>query len=387
MTTLQDVFPKIVEWRRHLHMHPELSFEEVATPEYIAEKLESLGLEVTTHVGGRGVVAKLQGKHNGPTIAFRADFDALPIEEENDTEYVSKNPGVMHACGHDGHTAALLGAATILTESKDQLSGTIVFIFQHAEELPPGGAKEMIADGCLDGVDYIFGAHVQSGLSLGQVNVRQGPSMAAVDRFKIRIQGKGGHGAMPHTTVDSIVAGSKLVLDLQQIVARRIDPMDNAVVTVGVFEAGKAFNVIADSSTIQGTVRTFKPETRKQIEEDIRGIVRGLEASNHVTCDIDYLNGYPALVNHAEETALVGSLIQETFGEDAWIQGEPVLGGEDFAYYLEEKPGCFFHVGSQTEEEWTTFPHHHPRFDFDERALLNIGELFLKIAHHYVVAK
>ncbi|GAK02224.1 p-aminobenzoyl-glutamate hydrolase subunit A [Geomicrobium sp. JCM 19037] len=384
MTTLQSLYPTIVDWRRHLHMHPELSFEEVNTPAWIADKLEELGLEVTRNVGGRGVVAKLYGASAGPTLALRADFDALPIDEENATTYRSKTLGVMHACGHDGHTAALLGVATVLADQKEELSGTLVFIFQHAEELPPGGAIEMIQDGCLEDVDVIYGAHIASEMPLGTVNVRSGPVMAAVDRFKIHLQGRGGHGAKPQTTVDSIVAGSKLVTDLQQIVARRVDPMDNAVVTVGVFQAGKAFNVIADSAVIEGTVRTFKPETRTAIEEEIRAIIQGTEASTHVSCTVDYINGYPTLVNHESETALVGSIAKELFGETSVISGPPILGGEDFAYYLEHKPGNFFHVGSRTDEEYTQYPHHHPRFDFDERVLERIGEMFLQLVSHYL---
>ncbi|GIN17540.1 amidohydrolase [Shouchella clausii] len=382
---LETLQAQVIEWRRHLHANPELSFEEVETPAFIVQKLKEIGFtDIREHVGGRGVVAKLHGKKPGPTIAFRADFDALPIHEENDVSYASTKPGVMHACGHDGHTAALLGVAATLFDQVDELRGTIVFLFQHAEEKPPGGAREMIADGCLEGVDAVFGAHVSSQIPLGQINASPGAVMAAVDAFTVHIQGKGGHGAHPHSTIDSIVIGSQLVNDLQTIVSRRINPMDTAVVTVGVFQAGTAFNVIADTARIEGTVRTFQEETRAFIEEEIRAIVSGKEHGGHVTCTIDYLNGYPPLVNAEKETEVIRDLAKGVFGEENVLMLPAALGGEDFAYYLEEKPGCFFHVGGRTEEERTQFPHHHPRFDFDERALFHIGEMFLAIANQYL---
>ncbi|AXF56904.1 M20 metallopeptidase family protein [Salicibibacter kimchii] len=380
---LEALFSDIVQWRRHLHTYPELSFHEVETPAFIAEKLETLGLEVKRNVGGRGVVAYLRGEKPGPTIALRADFDALPIEEENDISYKSQTPGVMHACGHDGHTAALLGVASVLAGKKNDINGAMVFLFQHAEEKPPGGAQEMIKDGCLEGVDVVYGAHVASDIPLGQVNVTSGPIMAAVDAFTIHVQGKGGHGARPHDTKDAVVAGTQLVTELQQIVARRVDPMDTAVVTVGIFQAGTAFNVIADSAHIEGTVRTFNQETREQIEEEIRSIVKGVETSTHVNCTVDYLNGYPTLVNHTRETALLGEVAADVLGDEAPISRPAHLGGEDFAFYLQERPGAFFHVGAMTNDEQTQFPHHHPRFNFDEEALLNIGKLFLGIVERY----
>ncbi|MFP7333831.1 amidohydrolase [Shouchella clausii] len=382
---LETLQTQVIEWRRYLHANPELSFEEVETPAFIVQKLKEIGFtDIREHVGGRGVVAKLHGKKPGPTIAFRADFDALPIHEENDVSYASTKPGVMHACGHDGHTAALLGVAATLFDQVDELRGTIVFLFQHAEEKPPGGAREMIADGCLEGVDAVFGAHVSSQIPLGQINASPGAVMAAVDAFTVNIQGKGGHGAHPHSTIDSIVIGSQLVNDLQTIVSRRINPMDTAVVTVGVFQAGTAFNVIADTARIEGTVRTFQEETRAFIEEEIRAIVSGKEHGGHVTCTVDYLNGYPPLVNAEKETEFIRDLAKGVFGEGNVLMLPAALGGEDFAYYLEEKPGCFFHVGGRTEEERTQFPHHHPRFDFDERALFHIGEMFLAIANQYL---
>src|SRR5690625_3149528 len=234
---LNDHFDQIVSWRRYLHQHPELSFEEVKTAKFIEEKLISFGLEVRTNIGGNGLIGILEGELPGKTIAFRADFDALAITDEKDVAYQSLHPGVMHACGHDGHTAALLGTAQALSKIRDRIKGTIVFIFQHAEEMPPGGAKFMIEENILDEVDYVFGAHLASDIPLGKVAVGAGYKMAAVDKFKITIQGKGGHGARPQDSVDAIVIGSELVGSLQKIVSRRIDPLYSAVVTIGIFQA------------------------------------------------------------------------------------------------------------------------------------------------------
>ena len=298
--------------------------------------------------------------------------------------YKSLQSGVMHACGHDGHTAALLGTAQTLSKFRDALNGTVIFIFQHAEELPPGGAKSMIEENVLDNVDAVFGAHLASELPLGTVAVGEGAKMAAVDKFEITIQGKGGHGAQPHDAIDSIVIGSDVVHSLQRIVSRRINPLQSAVVTIGVFHAGNAFNVIADSARIEGTVRTFDEKVRNQIEDEINAIVKGVTTGSHATYKIDYLRGYPALYNHKKETEIVRELLTEVFSEESVVELEPTMGAEDFAYYLLEKPGTYFKVGSRTEDEATHYPHHHPKFDIDERAILNIEKSFVKIIANYL---
>ena len=292
-----------------MHQHPELSFKEEKTAEYIKEKLLSFGLEVKTNIGGHGLIGILDGEQPGKTIALRADFDALPIHDEKEVPYKSQNPGVMHACGHDGHTAALLGTAKALSQFRQQLKGKIIFIFQPAEETPPGGAKFMIEDGVLDGVDYVFGAHLDSQTPLGKIAVGEGYQMAAVDKFAIHIQGKGGHGARPHEAIDSIVIGSDIVSSLQKIVSRGVNPLQSAVVTIGVFQSGSAFNVIADKATLEGTVRTFDGDIRKQVEKQIYSIVEGITSAFGATYTIDYLNGYPALYNHPEETETVRTLL------------------------------------------------------------------------------
>ncbi|WP_336077114.1 M20 metallopeptidase family protein [Paenibacillus sp. 203] len=381
---LKDGEQELIAWRRHLHQHPELSFEETNTSAFIADQLRSFGIEVRTNVGGNGVLGFLEGGQPGRTIAFRADFDALPIQDEKDVPYKSTVSGVMHACGHDGHTAALLGVARVLSHNREALKGKLVFIFQHAEEKPPGGAKFMIEDGCLDGVEAVYGIHLASEIPLGKIGLKSGPAMAAVDAFTIQINGKGGHGARPHQTVDSIVIGSQIVNGLQQVVSRRVDPIESAVLTIGVFQAGTAFNVIADKAKIEGTVRTFNKEVRKEVENEIRGIVKGLTEAYHAGYEIDYLNGYPSLVNAEAETERVRELIGRLYGVDAFLDLKPVMGAEDFAYYLEQRPGAFIHVGARNEDERTHFAHHHPHFDFDERALLVSGHIFLALALEYL---
>ncbi len=378
-------FEEMRDWRRHMHMHPELSFEEVKTAKYIEEKLRSFNLEVKTNVGGRnGLIGILRGANPGKTIALRADFDALPIDDEKDVPYKSMNPGVMHACGHDGHTAALLGTAKVLSNHKQHINGTVIFIFQPAEEKPPGGAKFMIEEGILDEVDAVFGAHLGSEIPLGKVAVGAGYKMAAVDKFEIRIKGRGGHGARPNETIDSIIVGTSVIEALQKIVSRNVDPLKSAVVTVGVFQAGNAFNIIADSARIEGTVRTFDEAVRDQVEERMRSILEGITNAYGATFEIDYLRGYPALYNHETETELVRNVLSQPFKEENIVEFQPTMGAEDFSYFLNEKPGTYFRVGSRNEDEATHFPHHHPKFDFDERALMNISKSFVTIVSHYL---
>ncbi|MEX2541038.1 MAG: amidohydrolase [Trueperaceae bacterium] len=377
MRRLEELYPEMVEIRRDLHMNPELSFEEVRTPHLVAERLEGLGLEVRTGVGGRGVVGLLRGGRPGRTIALRADFDALPIQEENDLPFASLVPGVMHACGHDIHTAGLLGVATVLSEVREQLPGNVVFIHQFAEEVTPGGARSMVEDGCLDGVDAIYGSHVLSTLPFGQVGVCAGAAMAAVDTFDLTIFGRGGHGASPHMTTDPIVVASQLVMNLQQIVSRHVDPLEPAVVTVGSLHAGTVHNVIADTAHLKGTVRTYSSEVRADIEQAVRRIVAATCDLAGARAELSYRPGYPAVFNHPEETATVERLARDLFEDDAVVQVEPVMGGEDFAYYLEKVPGTFFFVGGGNEELGMTYPHHNPRFDVDERSMLVAGRVFL----------
>ena len=364
---VDELYPEMVDIRRYLHQYPELSFQETETAQYIADFYGKLSIPYMTGVGGNGVVATLEGGKPGRTIALRADFDALPIQEENDVPYKSKRPGVMHACGHDGHTSTLLTVATVLNEHQDELPGTVVFIHQHAEEYAPGGAKPMIEAGCLNGVEAVFGTHLWATTPLGVLETSTGAFMAGADRFEITIQGKGGHGAYPHETKDAIVIGSELVSQLQQIVSRKLDPLETAVVTIGVFEAGSAFNIIADKATLEGTVRYLKSPVQEQVISEMENIIKGLCQSFGATYTFDYLKGYPPLINHADEAQRILDTCLDVEGIEKADNIRPVMGGEDFAYYMLERPGAYFFTGAQKEEN--PYPHHHPKFDIDERAL------------------
>lgn len=367
---LEERWVEMVEIRRFLHQHPELSFQEKNTAAYIANYYKKIGIPVQEQVGGHGVVARIEGALPGKTVALRADFDALPIQDEKDVEYRSIVPGVMHACGHDGHTATLLVLGKTLHEMRSKLSGTVVLIHQHAEEYAPGGAKPMIEAGCLDGVDVIFGTHLWSSEPLGKILYRTGPIMAAADRFEIVIKGSGGHGAQPHKTKDSIVIGSQVVSELQQIVSRRVNPIDPAVVTIGSFMADNAFNVIADSAKLIGTVRTFNPEVRDFIEEEIGQILKGACLSARCEYEYVYERGYPAVVNHKGETDLLVQSVDTVDEVHSVEEIEMQMGGEDFSHYLEHVKGTFFFTGAMPENVEVAFPHHHPKFDINEKALL-----------------
>ncbi|WP_066151567.1 M20 family metallopeptidase [Halalkalibacter krulwichiae] len=379
---LEELYPEMVEIRRELHSEPELSFQEVKTPKFIGDYLERLGIEVKRNVGGRGVIGVIKGAKPGKTVALRADFDALPIEEETGLPFASKHKGIMHACGHDGHTAILLVLAKALAEHRDQLRGTIVLIHQFAEELAPGGAIEMIKDGCLDEVDVVFGTHLWSTMPLGKIGYRNGPIMANADRFDLVIHGRGGHGASPHETVDSIAVASSVVAQLQQIVSRNVNPLKAAVVTVGSFHSGSAFNVIADQAELTGTVRTFDSEVQELIIERIEQVTKGICDSMGATYTLDYKKGYPAVINDEEITNHFVKSV-ESVDDVSLFEMEPVMGGEDFAYYLQKVPGTFFFTGAGNKEKQIVYPHHHPKFDFDEKAMLYAAKCLAKAAIAY----
>lgn len=384
LTKLQESFEEMVIIRRYLHEYPELSHEEVHTPAYIASFYRELGLEVREQVGGRGVVATLRGAKPGKTVALRADFDGLAIQELNDLPYKSKNDGIMHACGHDGHTATLLVLAKILVEMREALSGNVVFIHQHAEEVAPGGAKAMIEDGCLDGVDVIYGTHLWAPTPLGEVLVREGAIMAAADRFELVIQGKGGHGAEPQHSVDAIVVGAHFVTQLQTIVSRRVAPLQSAVITVGLFEAINPFNVIADTVKIQGTVRAFDEQVREQIKEEIEHLLNYTCKAMHATYEYAYFDGYPPVVNHAHDTQFIAQVAQQIPSVEQVSVCPPFMIGEDFGYYMQHVPGTFFFTGAKNPEWEEAYPHHHAKFDFDERAMLIAAQVLGKATLDYL---
>lgn len=378
---VEQLFPVMVERRRYLHQHPELSFHEVDTPRFIAERLTELGIEVRTGVGGRGVVGTIRGGQPGKTVALRADFDALPIQDEKEVDYRSTVPGVMHACGHDGHTVTLLAVAEILVGQKEHLAGNVVLIHQHAEEVVPGGARDMIADGCLDGVDVIFGTHLWSTTKLGTIGYRVGPVMAAADKFELTLFGRGGHGAKPHETIDAVVLGATVVKELQSIVSRRLDPLQQAVLTIGTLHAGNTFNVIADSAELTGTIRTFDPLVADQIVKEMERTIKGVCDAAGATYTFRYERGYPAVVNHPAETELVRAVASDVVGADQVFEIAPTMGGEDFAYYLQQVPGTFFFTGAGDE---TFYPHHHPKFDFEEQAMQYAARILIEATKRYL---
>ncbi len=367
---LENDFKEMVAIRRYLHKHPELSFHEKKTVQFIKNFYKELNVPIRSNVGGGGIVATIHGKSPGRTVALRADFDALPIQDGKNVSYRSTVPGVMHACGHDGHTALLLILAKAIKEMQHQLEGTYVFIHQHAEELAPGGAKFMIEDGCLEGVDAIFGTHLWSPFPTGSIYISPGPITATADRFKVTIYGQGGHGAEPHTSKDSLVIASEIVSLLQTVTSRRIDPMEAAVLTIGKFKAGEAFNIIPDKAFLEGTVRTFESEIQEQIIEEIERIVQGVCLANNCQYELRYFRGYPPTINHPSETDYIEYKATEIVGCENIKKLTPLLVGEDFSYYLQQVRGAMFFTGAAPENTVHPYPHHHPLFDFNEKAML-----------------
>jgi amidohydrolase len=377
--------PQLVDWRRHLHQRPELGFKEQLTAQYITQKLQEWGIEYQTGIAQTGTVAIIPGNRPGPVLGIRADMDALPIHEENEVPYRSQHDGTMHACGHDGHTAIALGVAYYLSQHRDDFAGTVKMIFQPAEE-GPGGAKPMIEAGVLKNpdVDAIIGLHLWNNLPSGTVGVRKGALMAAVEAFRCTLLGKGGHGAMPHQTVDSIVVGTQIVNALQTIVARNVDPIDSAVVTVGKFHAGTALNVIASTAKIEGTVRYFNPKLDGYFSQRIEQIIDGICQTQGAKYELDYWQLYPPVINNAQMAELVRSVASEVVETPAGVVPEcQTMGGEDMAFFLQEVPGCYFFLGAANSSKNLAYPHHHPRFDFDETALGMGVEIFVRCVEKF----
>lgn len=380
---LGQLYPLMVERRRYLHRHPELSFHEQETSSFIAGILRKAGVEVTAKVGGNGVIGVIKGDRPGPVVALRADMDALPIQDEKDCDYKSAVPGVMHACGHDGHTATLLGIAEYFSGKKAELAGEIRLLFQPAEEVCPGGAASMIEAGALDGVDVIYGVHLWTPLPVGTAASAPGPLMASTDEFFVDIKGRGGHGGMPHKAVDTVVAGSALVMALQSIVSRSVNPLDPAVITIGSFQAGTIQNVIAERCRLMGTVRCFDEESRALIHERIAEMVRHTAAAYGAEASLEYISGYPTLVNDETETERFFSVASRLENLKPELT-RPIMPAEDFAYYLHKVPGCFVLVGAGNPAKGADFPHHHPRFDIDEEAMGHAAELLVSLAEAYM---
>ena len=381
-----DLQSRLVEWRRRLHQKPELGFAEKITAEFIHQQLQAWGIPHQTGIAKTGVVATINSETPGKVLALRADMDALPIQEENEVAYKSQHDGKMHACGHDGHTAIALGTAYYLQQHRDQWQGTVKIIFQPAEE-GPGGAKPMIEAGVLNNpeVDAIIGLHLWNNLPLGTVGVRPGALMAAVECFRAVIMGKGGHGAMPDQTVDSIVVASQIVNALQTIVSRNVKPLDAAVVTVGEFHGGTALNVIADTTKISGTIRYFNPELESLVRDRLEAIIAGTCQMHGAKYELDHWQLYPPTINDQAIAELVKSVAMEVVETPVGVVPEcQTMGGEDMSFFLNEVPGCYFFLGSANPEKQLAYPHHHPRFDFDETALGMGVEMFVRCVEKYL---
>lgn len=363
--------PEVIRIRREIHRYPELGFEERRTAQLVATELGKLGIEVQAGVARTGVVGILRGSQKGGTVALRADMDALPIPEQTHLPFKSQIAGAMHACGHDAHTACLIGAAMILSQLRGELRGKVKLIFQPSEESPPSGAKLMVEEGVLEdpGVDAIMSLHSDPAIGSGKVGVRYGAMFAAVDNFTITILGEGGHAARPHDSVDAIVVASQAVLALQTIPSRRVDPLASVVITIGTIEGGYRSNIIADRVELTGTVRTLSPGWRETVPRLVEETLSGVSKSHGARCELRFDSVTPVLVNDDGMTSLVQKVGRDLLGDENVIEiDKPCMGGEDYAFYLEKVPGVMFRLGTGGQES-SAYPWHHPKFDIDESSL------------------
>jgi amidohydrolase len=385
---IDELVPDLIAMRRDLHEHPELAFEEVRTSGIVAQRLKSMGLEVQTGIAKTGVVGLLRGGANKPgakTIAIRADMDALPIHEMNDIAYRSTIDGKMHACGHDGHTSILLAVADMLNKRREELSGNVKFVFQPAEE-NIGGAEPMIKEGAMQDVDGIIGLHLISDYPLGRVGVRSGPVFASADRFILTVNGKGGHAAMPDTTVDPIIISAHIVTALQTLISRETSPMGSAVITIGTIKAGTAFNIIPEVAEMHGTMRAFNADHREKLKRRISEVAQGIATAMGGSCVVNMIDGCPPCVNDEKMTQVVHGAAIATVGEQEVDASDGVMtaGSDDMACFLEAVPGCYFIVGAKNEAKGANYPHHHARFNIDEDALPIGVEVLTRAAMDYL---
>lgn len=385
MAEAEALRDELIARRRDFHQHPELAFEEVRTAGIVANELNKLNIEVQTGVGKTGVVGILEGTSDGPTVLVRADMDALPIVEENKTDYISLESGKMHACGHDGHTTIALGVAKLLSAHRDKIKGRIKFVFQPGEEAA-GGAQAMVNDGVLENprADVALGLHLWNEMPLGKIGVADGPVMAGAGKFEIVITGNGGHGAMPHQTVDPIVCAAHMISALQTIVSRNVDPQETAVITIGYMQAGKAFNVVPQTVHLGGTYRIFSEETRQLVIKRIHEIANGIAIAMGCTVEIDTSLGIGPVINNADVSSRARNAFARLVGSDGFLY-ERTMAAEDMGTFLDAIPGMFFFVGSANEERGLNYPHHHPRFDFDEDVLTySVGLMSAAVADYVI---
>jgi amidohydrolase len=385
---IAEFVPGMVALRRDLHEHPELAFEEVRTAGIVAQRLDSLGLQVQTGVAKTGVIGLLRGgasQPEGKTIAIRADMDALPIHELNEIDYRSTVDGKMHACGHDGHTAIALAVATLLSRRQAELTGNVKFIFQPAEE-GRGGAEAMVKEGVMQGVDGVIGLHLMSTYPCGRVGVRAGAVFASADGLVLRVNGKGGHGAMPHEAVDPIVIAAYMITAVQTLISREISPFSPAVLSIGTLRAGTAFNIIPETVEMQGSMRAFSAQQREQLSRRMSELAKGIASAMGGSCDVQVLHGPPPCVNDATMTELVHQAAAASVGEEHVDTSEQVMttSSDDMVYFLDAVPGCYFIVGAHNDEKGAKYPHHHPRFNIDEDAMPTAVEVLARAAMNFL---
>jgi amidohydrolase len=375
---------QLVAWRRDFHMHPELGFQEHRTAGIIAGRLRELGCQVQEGVATTGVIGLLEGKQSGPVVMARFDMDALPITEENETDYVSQNPGVMHACGHDAHMAIGLGVATLMAQRRDQMTGTLKLVFQPAEE-GMNGAAMMVKEGALENPrpDFFLATHIWIERPIGTIDITPGAIMAAAEKWNCTVTGKGGHGAMPNQTVDPIVATAQAITALQTVVSRNVSPLETAVVTVGQVHGGSAFNIIPAQVEMDGTIRTYSLQVKETVLQRVREVVEGAVSACGATADLEFIPLTPAVINDPEVTEVVRAAAEAVVGPENVFSGERTMGSEDAAFFMQEVPGCYFFLGSANAERGLNAPHHSPHFDFDEDALpLGVTVMMHALAHY-----
>jgi amidohydrolase len=365
---IDNILPQVVAWRRHFHQYPESSFHEIETTKFLLQEIDNLGNLEIMRLAPTGLVARLQGAEPGPTIALRADIDALKMPELTGAEYASRHDGIMHACGHDAHTAMLLGVLSVFSKNQQSLKGTFVFIFQHAEEQPPGGAIELVKANVLDGVDAILGQHVSPIVGVGHVGLQSGADSANSDSFEIVVRGRGGHAASPNLCIDPIPAAAQIVTAMQQIVSRTIAPLDKAVVSVTRIHGGTANNIIPDTVTIGGTVRTYTEADRQKIHARICSLAAKISEAENCSATVDYTWGYPTTLNTPAYIDVISAMADEFYGQGTAVTIDPSMGGEDFAYYLQKVPGCMMHLGVKNPAKGCIYPGHNTKFQIDEDA-------------------
>jgi amidohydrolase len=373
---------EVVAWRRHMHRHPELSFREVDTANFLERELGAIkGLEVSRPTP-TSLLARLAGGRKGRTLAMRADIDALPLQDRKRCDYASGKPNVMHACGHDGHAAMLLGAARILAGLRAQVPGEVRFFFQHAEEQHPGGAQQMVDAGVMKGVNQVISAHVMSTLDTGSIAVLDGPALASSDRFVLRLHGRGGHAANPDRCIDPIMIGAQIVGNLQAVVSRNADPHEAVILSVTRFDGGTAFNVIPDTVELWGSVRCFSEHVRELVPALVERIANGVAGAHGASCELEYIRGYSPVVNDASVAARMRAVVEQGIATAVLQTIKPLPNSEDFSAFLKHAPGAYVFIGARSAAKGIVHPHHHPNFDFDEDALLHGVQLFANAPFH-----